>query len=281
VPDKFEGIAADRGLQDLPLIARALGHLECHVAETATGGTHTVFLSHVERASATEGSPLTYYRGRFGRFEDTAQEAAYQQIRRLVMSRSVGAGEALDVDGLAHDLGLERPRIGFALMKLTADGLVERDPERGYVVRPLDAAMAREAIHARCVIEVAVAEEIVGSAPQDELAKLRLHAEAACRAVEGEPPDYERLRSAGRQFHQTFVSLTGNDLVVDMYRRLRIDAIWGRLLKGRHLSPAYLLVVAEACAAGDAEAAKRALRDHAAHATEVVEEMIERAGGAI
>ena len=279
--DKFAGVGVERGLRDLPLIARALGHLECSVAETATGGTHTVFLAHVERARATEGSPLTYYRGRFGRFEDAAQEAAYQQVRQVVMSRSVGAGQTLSVDELARRFELERPRLQYALMKLTADGLVERDAIRGYVVRPLDAHRARDAIRTRCMIEVAVAEEVVGTVDDAALGELRRHAQDACRAVAGASPDYELLRSSGRRFHHTFIALTGNDMLVELYQRLRIDAIWGRLLRGRHLSPDYLLVVAEACAAGDADAAKHALRDHADHAIRVVEEMIERAGGSI
>jgi 4-nitrophenol 2-monooxygenase / 4-nitrocatechol 4-monooxygenase, reductase component len=279
--DKFAGVEVERGIGGLPRIARALGHLECRVAETATGGTHTVFLSNVERASATEGSPLTYYRGRFGRFEDAAQEAAYRQLRGLVMRRGIGAGETLDVEALAAELELERPRIQYALMKLTSDGLVERDPDKGYVVRPLDAGMAHDAIHARRMIETAVAEEVVGSIDDAQLAELRRHADAAVQAVDFEPPDYELLRRSGREFHRLFVSLTGNETLVDMYRRLRIDAIWGRLLKGRHLSPEYLVVLTEACAAGDAEAAKRTLREHADHATEVVQEMIEGAGGTI
>jgi flavin reductase (DIM6/NTAB) family NADH-FMN oxidoreductase RutF/DNA-binding GntR family transcriptional regulator len=282
-PDKFASVPSERGLAGLPLITGALGHLECSVAETATGGTHTVFLSHVERAGATDSSPLTYYRGRFGRFEETAQEAAYQQLRRVVMARGsgAGAGQRLDIDELAQEFGLERPRIQYALIKLTADGLVERDPDRGYVVRPLDVRAAREAIQARCLIEMAVAEEVVGTIDEHELAELRRHAEGARRAVAADPPDYELLRSSGRCFHETFMALGGNETLVELYRRLRIDAIWGRLLRGRHLDPDYLMVLADACAAGDAETAKRALRDHADHAARVVEEMIEQAGGEI
>ena len=280
-PNKFEGVEVERGLEDLPLLGNALGYLECRVAETATGGTHTVFLSTVERASAIEGSPLTYYRGSFGRFEDAAQEAAYQQIRRVVMSRQIAAGATLVVDELAHDLQLERPRIQYALMKLTADGLVERDPNKGYVVRPLDVGAAHDAIHIRSMVETAVAEEVAGEVDDRQLAELRLQAERACRAVEGDPPDYEMLRDAGRQFHETFISLAGNQTLVELYRRLRVDAIWGRLLRGRHLSPRYLMVVTEAIAVGDVDAAKRALREHAQYATQVVEEAIEAAGGSI
>lgn len=279
--DKFSGVEIERGLDDLPHVANALGHLDCAVSETATGGTHTVFLSLVEQASATDGSPLTYYRGRFGRFEDTAQEAAYQLIRRMVMARDIAIGATLDVDTLAHDLDLERPRIQYALMKLTSDGLVERDPNKGWVVRPIDAAMAHDAIHARSLIEVAVVEELAGTVDDAQVAELRGYADAACSAVESDPPDYGQLRDAGRHFHRTLIGLTGNDTLVDMYLRLRIDAIWGRLLKGRHLNPDYLRVIPEALAAHDAATAKQAIRDHARHATQVVEEMIAQAGGKI
>ena len=278
---KFEGVSIDRGIEDLPRLAQALGHLECRVAETADGGTHTVFLSHVEHASAVEGSPLTYYRGRFGRFEDEAQEAAYQHLRRLVVQRGVAAGDTLDAVELARELGLERSRVQYALMKLDADGLVDRDPDRGYVVHPIDVDAAREAIHARSLIELAVADEVAGAATDAALDDLRELARAAREAVEQDPPDYAQLREAGRRFHRTFVALAGNDVLVTLYQRLRIDAIWGGLLRGRHLSPDYLSVIPEALADGDAARAKAAIREHARHATRIVEEAISGAGGTI
>jgi flavin reductase (DIM6/NTAB) family NADH-FMN oxidoreductase RutF/DNA-binding GntR family transcriptional regulator len=280
-PDKFSGVEMDRGLADMPRIANALGHLECRVGETATGGTHWVFLSHVESASASEGSPLTYYRGKFGRFDDAAQEAAYRQVRRFVMDRGISAGGDLTIEGLADGLDLERPLVEYALMKLTADGLVERDPEHGYRVRGLDARTAIEAISTRCLIEVAVAERVVGKVAEERIAELKAHADGAVQAVAADPPDYERLRRCGRSFHETFIGLADNDTLLDTYLRLRIDAIWGRLLKGRHLDPTYLVAIADACAAGDAAAARRALEEHAEHAARVVEDLIEDAGGIV
>jgi len=197
------------------------------------------------------------------------------------MAREVAVGAPLDIDELAASLELERPRLQYALMKLTTDGLVERDPDKGWIVRPIDAAMARHAIHARSVIEVAVVEELAGRIDEAQVAELRGYANAAITSVEREPPDYAQLRDAGRRFHRTLIGLTGNDTLVDMYQRLRIDSIWGRLLKGRHLNPDYLAVIPEALVAGDATAAKEAIRAHAQHATAVVEEMIAKAGGTI
>jgi 4-nitrophenol 2-monooxygenase / 4-nitrocatechol 4-monooxygenase, reductase component len=67
-PAKFRDGDLARGEDGIPLIAGALAHLECNVVDTATGGTHTVFLAQVHAAAAGQGSPLTYYRGRFGRW---------------------------------------------------------------------------------------------------------------------------------------------------------------------------------------------------------------------
>jgi flavin reductase (DIM6/NTAB) family NADH-FMN oxidoreductase RutF len=65
---KFDGIEIARDTHDMPVIAGSLALLHCRVAETAIGGTHTVFLAHVRHAESREGSPLAYYRGKFGRF---------------------------------------------------------------------------------------------------------------------------------------------------------------------------------------------------------------------
>jgi flavin reductase (DIM6/NTAB) family NADH-FMN oxidoreductase RutF len=67
---KFAGLRAHYGPLGQPLLSDALARLECRVAETVTAGTHTVFLGTVAHAEATPGSPLTYFRGRFGRFLD-------------------------------------------------------------------------------------------------------------------------------------------------------------------------------------------------------------------
>jgi flavin reductase (DIM6/NTAB) family NADH-FMN oxidoreductase RutF len=67
---KFSGLRVHHGPLGQPLLSDALARLECRVAETVSAGTHTVFLGRVAHAEAAPGAPLTYYRGRFGRFLD-------------------------------------------------------------------------------------------------------------------------------------------------------------------------------------------------------------------
>jgi flavin reductase (DIM6/NTAB) family NADH-FMN oxidoreductase RutF len=73
--DKFEGVPWSAGRSGLPLLAGALARLECEVVERVTGGTHTIFLAEVCRASASGDAPLAYFRGRFGRLELAVDES--------------------------------------------------------------------------------------------------------------------------------------------------------------------------------------------------------------
>jgi flavin reductase (DIM6/NTAB) family NADH-FMN oxidoreductase RutF len=66
---KFEGVKVTAGEWDEPLLTEALATLECRVTDTTAGGTHYVFIAEVDRASARAGTPLTYFRGQYGRFE--------------------------------------------------------------------------------------------------------------------------------------------------------------------------------------------------------------------
>lgn len=62
----FDDIPVEPGSWGEPLLSEALATLECHVAEEVTGGTHTVFIAEVARATVRRGAaPLAYFRGQF------------------------------------------------------------------------------------------------------------------------------------------------------------------------------------------------------------------------
>ena len=76
--DKFANLDCTEGLNGVPVLHDTLAHLECVVSETVHGGTHVVFLARVAAVAGHDGSPLTYYRGRFGRLDMTREGEAHQ-----------------------------------------------------------------------------------------------------------------------------------------------------------------------------------------------------------
>jgi 4-nitrophenol 2-monooxygenase / 4-nitrocatechol 4-monooxygenase, reductase component len=89
-PDKFHGISVTEGSYGEPLLDGALAQFECRVTEQVRGGTHTVFVSKVDRALAHEGKPLAYFRGRFGRLHVTEDKQPYIALETDFIYCSIG-----------------------------------------------------------------------------------------------------------------------------------------------------------------------------------------------
>ena len=136
-PDKFKDARIVPGEWDEPLLADALATLECTVVEEVTGGTHTVFLAEVHRASARAGAPLAYFRGQFGRLELEQDESAFRELRAMLLRRELPVDAPLDLHELTERTGIERGPLYHACAKLTGEGLVVRDATGAFVVPSL------------------------------------------------------------------------------------------------------------------------------------------------
>jgi len=92
-PDKFADLSVSYGELGVPLLDDMLATIKYRVVEMVSGGTHTVFLAEVEVAKAREGMPLTYFRGRMGRFADIGGQHA-TSLERHAMGGSRLTGTA-------------------------------------------------------------------------------------------------------------------------------------------------------------------------------------------
>jgi len=288
--DKFQGVDFSYGSLGVPLLTGALARIECRVAAEVEAGTHKVFLAEVEQAEATTGSPLTYFRGKMGRFEMVQDEAVYQQIRDHVLSRELALEEVLDLGALASQYNAPRSSVYYAMTRLAVDGLVTRDLARGYVITPIDVKTLGEAYDARCAIEMSVAELTVGHISSDELAELRKRMEATLpMVVDNRFVDFERYIELNRAFHEYMVSLAKNNALFEAYRRLSVEGIVWRVMQRRlnefnrassEVVTDHLRIV-EGYENGDTQLVKTVISGHTARAKRVYEQAIEMAGGLV
>ena len=284
--DKFGGVGYWHGQLGVPLLAGALAHIECRVTEQVSGGTHTVFLGEVRYAAAEEGNPLAYYRGDFGRFEFGRDDAIYHGIRQRILRRDYPPGQPLEVDDLAREVNAEQAAVFYALTRLTGDALVDRDPDRGYVVVPVDVQASDEALDARCAIEVGVVDLTTGRATAAELAELRRRLERMTPYIADDHfVDMVSYLEANDAFHEYIVSLAHNQSLLAVYQRLSVKALIARALGStqRTSSRAIELQAAftEAYANGQRERAKDALRDYTQFAKQYTRRALRSAGGTV
>jgi 4-nitrophenol 2-monooxygenase / 4-nitrocatechol 4-monooxygenase, reductase component len=284
--DKFSGVDKRYGCLGEPVLGEALAHLECRVEEEVRGGTHRVFLSRVVHADAREGAPLTYFRGAFGRFQQAQDEALYEDLRALVLSRDTAIGERLALDDLAARLSADRAAIYHALTRLSAEGLVERRSDGDYQVVPLDADALARATDARLVIELGVAEVTVASATDEEIADLLRRAGATAAFIHDEAlTDLPAYFEANRAFHEGHVGLAHNAALLAAYRRLSLEGILARSFQAQRRGSDVMvddhLELAAAYEARDLEAAKATIRRHAQRSRELGRAAVEAAGGSL
>jgi flavin reductase (DIM6/NTAB) family NADH-FMN oxidoreductase RutF/DNA-binding FadR family transcriptional regulator len=267
--DRFAGVPHHPGLTGAPVLDGVLGVVESRVDETVTGGSHRVFLGRVVHAEAGEGTPLAYYRGKFGRFELAQDADAYRLLRDLVLERKADFEGAIDPGRLAATLRLPMSAVHYALTRLSGDRLVARDPDRGYVVAPMDAEHSDDVHDALLAIQLGAAELSVGRIDAERLAEFRRLAEATVMAPD-ETSDVDAYVRANDQFHQYLVELTGINTLVDAYSGLSLPTLMTRALGttadiDRKLGDDHVAIV-DAYEVGDLATAKRIIVEHSERA---------------
>lgn len=226
--DKFEGVGLLND-DDVPLLAEALAHIDCEVVEEIAGGTHQIFIGRVLSASAGEGQPLTYFRGGFERFEFGRDDEVYQRARTQILERQYAADAVIHLDDLAHELGVDAASAFYALTRLASDGLVQRNPERGYVITPFDIKTSDETFDARCAIELGVIQLTAGRVAPADLGELRNRFEAMASLLVGQRfVDFDRYLDANYSFHEFLVSLADNQALTAAFGRLSIKTVMTR-----------------------------------------------------
>lgn len=80
-------------------------------------------------------------------------EGAYALLRRSLLSGKIGPGERLKVGELVARYGVSQGAIREALARLTADGLIETEPQRGFRAKSISAEELRDLTTVRINVE--------------------------------------------------------------------------------------------------------------------------------
>jgi flavin reductase (DIM6/NTAB) family NADH-FMN oxidoreductase RutF/DNA-binding GntR family transcriptional regulator len=282
--DKFAGLETSSGRTGVPLLPGVLASVECRVVEVVGGGTHRVFLAEAVCAEATDGSPLAYFRGKFGKFELGQDAEVYRRLRLMVLGRHFGPGAALAVEPLATQLAAAPSSVYYALTRLVGDKLVSRDPRHGHVVTPLDAATSDDVHDARLAIELGAAELVVGRLSAEQLGRFRGLAEATGSHVrDGRFGDVEGFVDASHAFHGYLVDATGVRSLIEAYEQLSLPDLMLQALPTEADADPQLIAdhfdLVDAVERADRTAVRTVLVDHNERAKATQRAGIERHGG--
>jgi DNA-binding GntR family transcriptional regulator len=196
-------------------------------------------------------------------------DRAVEELRRALFDGEVGPGTPLREIALAEAMGVSRSTIREALGVLVAEGLANREPNRGVFVTELDPDAVRDVGRARAVLEVAgVRRWEEASEPARDAVRQALvgfHTAASSQATPSE------LTAAHLAIHRALAGLTESPRLLTLadalYAEIRlalakVDRI-RRNAPDQVTSHRTLLTLLER---GDIETAAGELEHHLAHA---------------
>jgi DNA-binding GntR family transcriptional regulator len=187
------------------------------------------------------------------------------RLREDILKGIFPPGERLIELQLSERYDVGRAAIRSALVELDAQGLVQRETNRGATVRRITIAEAVEITEARAALEALVARLAAERATKSDLEDLSAQLEGMKRSVRyDDKAGYSRLN---RMFHDTLARMARHQVAEDLIANLRNRAVHQHyqlaVIPGRpQESLDQHLAIAEAVVRGRPDAAERAMREH-------------------
>jgi DNA-binding GntR family transcriptional regulator len=201
-----------------------------------------------------------------GRGEPTVGgEPTTDGLRRDILAGTFAPGERLVELQLTKRYGVGRAAVRSALIELAAEGLVEREANRGAVVRRMSLTEVIQITEARSALEGLLASQAALRATDEEREELLGIERRMRRAVTiGEHVEYSELNALlHRRIREVSRHTVASDLVANLKNRAARHQYRLALLPGRpDASLGQHADIVHAIVAGDEEAAGDAMRIH-------------------
>ena len=188
-----------------------------------------------------------------------------QEIERAILAGEYPPGSKLIEATLADRMGVSRGPVREAFRMLDEAGLVRTEKNRGVFVRDIPIDEAVEIFDLRAAMDELVGRQLAKNITPAQLKEIRGLVDAMEKAVKAN--DAHEYHLLNLKFHDRLVEMAGNRKLTAIYRKLVNEL---SLFRRQNLADDMVLPVSvgehrqivKAIAAGDAEAAGRALFDH-------------------
>jgi DNA-binding GntR family transcriptional regulator len=160
--------------------------------------------------------------------KDTLQKLAYESIRREIIRGSVRWGERLSEEFLANSLNISRTPVREAIFQLEKEGLLEKNPHKGFFVRKFTSEEIQEIFRLRSVLELLVIDSILKKADKDWLSLLEENVRKSKEALLRSKID--SLIYLITEFHEILYRASGSPKLCAILSGLGGDALINRCL---------------------------------------------------
>lgn len=197
----------------------------------------------------------------------SAQDTSYRWLKDRILTTPRHEGLFLTEGEVAAAAGTSRTPVREALLRLEAEGYLQRLPKKGAYVPPISDSEVEWVMQARRMLETWCIREVAAQKFSDVPALMGELIEQQRTLVQ----DPLAFIDCDRRFHRTFVHAAGNPVLADFYeslrdRQLRTGVYAVTVSEGRanQVINEHSAIV-EALRTGDAELTESALTRHLAN----------------
>lgn len=200
---------------------------------------------------------------------DSVSEKAYRQIRTDIVFGKLGPSEKLKLDRLREGYGASVGTLRELLNRLSSEGLVVAEGQRGFEVAPVSAENLREIADLRLLLESHALAQSFAAGDMDWEGRVvsAYHKLSAIekKLVSGERADPEIWKRYDWEFHHALISACGSDALLETHapvydKYLRYQMIVG-IFRGEIAAREHKTLL-DCALARDAKAARAVLETH-------------------
>ena len=209
-------------------------------------------------------------------------DAVYGELKEAILSGALEPGSPIDKTGLCERLAVSRFPVSAAVSRLAYDRLVDVAPQHGSFVSLISLNDVRERLFIRTALEGEIAAEAARRMTRADKDALAANLKEEAAAVEAE--DRATFYALDVTFHQILTTRLGMARANDVLEALRVHLERARRLMmsplgriratlGEHAA------IVEAIEAGDALAARGAMKRHLSSTTAMLESLAKERPG--
>lgn len=203
----------------------------------------------------------------------------YEMLRDVIVQAHYAPGEKLRIDQICKELDASSGAVREALSRLTAEGLVVAEPQRGFAVAPIsrrdleELTEVRIEIESRCLAGSIVHGDVAWEGRVLSLQHQLRSLEPALKTPDS--PNARRWHELHYAFHSELAKACGNSWWLRLREQLYLQSERYRRLSGpfdetgRDIAAEHD-AIANAAIARDTETAVRHLADHLRRTTEIL-----------
>jgi DNA-binding GntR family transcriptional regulator len=149
------------------------------------------------------------------------REKIYKLIKKAILKRELKPGERITEIDLANRFGISRTPIREAFRRLESEGFLTIFPRKGATVTEINEKNVIEFYQIKGALEALAGKLAVANITSEDIKEMeRLNDKLKEISFSDEDTAFDEFNKIHNSFHEKFISLSGNTLLIEILRNL-------------------------------------------------------------